>query len=85
MREIGNFHLSLVLQARLAEVTACSPRLEHLSAEVRSLGAVPSLKDNFVVVSEHHASTRQRLQNREQEVNKGTFAQQCQNNLVQVP
>lgn len=75
----------LFIQARLAEVAACGPRLEHLSAEVRSLGAVPSLKDNFVVVSEHRASTQQRLQNREEEVNEGTFAQQCQNNLVQVP
>ncbi|XP_075869628.1 utrophin isoform X3 [Nelusetta ayraudi] len=61
-------------QGRLGEVAALGPRLERLSAEVRSLGAVPSLKDTFVVVSEHHASTRQWLQNREEEVNKALAA-----------
>ncbi|XP_037606999.1 dystrophin isoform X1 [Sebastes umbrosus] len=62
--------LSGECQSRLVQVTASSPRLEQLSAEARSLGAVPSLKDNTVVVSAHHASTLQRLQNRDQEVNK---------------
>ncbi|TDH00467.1 hypothetical protein EPR50_G00188590 [Perca flavescens] len=57
-------------QSRLVQLTALSPRLEQLSAETGSLGAMPSLKDNMVVVSAHHASTLQRLQSREQEVNK---------------
>ncbi|KAM9339039.1 utrophin isoform 1-T1 [Symphorus nematophorus] len=57
-------------QSGLVQVTALSPRLEQLSAEVGSLGAMPSLKDHMVVVSAHHASTLQRLQSREQEVNK---------------
>ncbi|KAM6905771.1 utrophin [Lycodopsis pacificus] len=57
-------------QARLVQVTAASPRLEQLSAEAGSLGAMPSLKDTMVVVSAHHASTLQRLQSRGQEVNK---------------
>jgi len=65
---------SCVLQSRLLQVTAASPRLERLSAEAGPLGALPSLKDNMVVVSAHHASTLQRLQSREQEVNKGTSA-----------
>ncbi|XP_067339079.1 utrophin isoform X3 [Channa argus] len=55
-------------QSRLVQVTALSPQLHQLSAEVGSLGAMPSLKDNVVVVSAHHASTLQRLQSREQEV-----------------
>nr|XP_033503851.1 dystrophin isoform X5 [Epinephelus lanceolatus] len=62
--------LSGECQSRLVQVSASSPRLEQLSADVGSLGAVPSLKDNMVVVSAHHASTLQRLQGREQEVNK---------------
>ncbi|XP_068580543.1 utrophin isoform X1 [Cebidichthys violaceus] len=57
-------------QSRLVRVAAASPRLEQLSAEAGSLGAVPSLKDNMVVVSAHHASTLQRLQSRAREVNK---------------
>ncbi|KAM3602596.1 uncharacterized protein V6R79_007126 [Siganus canaliculatus] len=57
-------------QARLVHVTDLSPQVEQLSTEVRSLGAVPSLKDNMVVVSAHHASTLQRLQSREQELSK---------------
>ncbi|KAG8011327.1 Dystrophin, partial [Nibea albiflora] len=60
--------LSGECQLRLVHVTSMSPQLEKLSAEVGSLGAVPSLKDNMVVVSAHHASTLQRLQNREQEL-----------------
>ncbi|XP_056261686.1 utrophin isoform X2 [Seriola aureovittata] len=63
-------NLSGECQSRLAQVTALSRQLEQLSAEAGSLGAVPSLKDNTVVVSAHHASTLQRLQSREQEVNK---------------
>ncbi|KAF0023578.1 hypothetical protein F2P81_024208 [Scophthalmus maximus] len=51
------------------QVTALSPRLERLSAEAGSLGAVPSLNDNMVVASAHYASTLQRLQSRGQEVN----------------
>ncbi|GLD72356.1 dystrophin-like protein, partial [Lates japonicus] len=62
--------LSGECQSRLVQVTALSLRLEQLSAEAGSLGAVPSLKDNMVVVSAHYASTLQRLQSREQEVNK---------------
>lgn len=62
-------------QSRLAQVTALSLQLEQLSAEAGSLGAVPALKDNTVVVSAHHASTLQRLQSTEQEVNKGTSAE----------
>ncbi|XP_068198088.1 utrophin isoform X3 [Antennarius striatus] len=57
-------------QARLVQVAALNQQLEHLSAEAGSLGAVPSLKDHIVVVSAHHASTLQQLQNRQQEVNK---------------
>uniref|UniRef100_UPI0037E8DCF8 utrophin isoform X4 n=1 Tax=Semicossyphus pulcher TaxID=241346 RepID=UPI0037E8DCF8 len=60
--------LSGECQSRLLQVNTLSPRLEHLSAEALSLGAMPSLKDNTVVVSAHHASTLQRLQSREQEV-----------------
>lgn len=73
---------SCVLQSRLVQITALSPRLEQLAAEAGSLGAVPSLKDNMVVVSAHHASTLQRLQSRELEVNKGTFAELYQNHLL---
>lgn len=72
---------SCVPQARLVRLSAVSPRLEQLSAEAGSFGAVPSLKDNIVVVSAHHASTLQRLQSREKEVNQGTFTTQCENNL----
>ncbi|XP_033999363.1 dystrophin isoform X2 [Trematomus bernacchii] len=68
--EAGLRSLSGECQSRLVQLTASSPRLEQLSAEVGSLGAVPALKDNMVVVSAHHASTLQRLQSREQEVNK---------------
>ncbi|XP_026196819.1 dystrophin isoform X4 [Anabas testudineus] len=57
-------------QSRLVQVTVLGSQLEKLSAEVGSLGAGPSLRDNVVVVSEHHASTLQRLQSREQEANK---------------
>ncbi|TKS76128.1 Utrophin Dystrophin-related protein 1 [Collichthys lucidus] len=57
------------LKSRLVHVTSMNPQLEKLFAEVGSLGAVPSLKDNMVVVSAHHASTLQQLQSREQEVN----------------
>lgn len=70
--ETENCNLPLV-QDRLGEVIALRPRLDGLSAEVRSLGAAPSLKDALVVVSEHHASTQQRLQNRQEQVNEGTF------------
>lgn len=59
-------------QSRLVQVTGLNLRLEQLSAEAGSLGAMPSLKDNMVVVSAHHASTLQRLQNKQQEVNEGT-------------
>ncbi|KAM6992528.1 utrophin isoform 4-T4 [Tautogolabrus adspersus] len=62
--------LSGECQSRLVQVNSLKPRLEQLSAEVPSLGAVPSLKDNMVVVSAHHASTLQRLHSREQEVNQ---------------
>ncbi|XP_047429770.1 dystrophin isoform X4 [Mugil cephalus] len=55
-------------QTRRAQVSAFSPRLEQLSEEAGSLGAMPSLKDNMVVVSAHHASTLQQLQSREREV-----------------
>lgn len=72
MSETENCNL-LPRQARLGEVAALGPRLDCLSAEVRSLGAVPSLKDTFVVVSEHHASTQQQLHNRLEQVNEGTF------------
>ncbi|KAG7239203.1 hypothetical protein INR49_029954, partial [Caranx melampygus] len=63
-------NLSRECQSRLAQVTALSLQLEQLSAEAGLLGAVPALKDNTVVVSAHYASTLQRLQSREQEVNK---------------
>jgi len=66
--------LFCVPQSRLVQVAALSPRLEQLSAETGSLGAVPALKDNMVVVSAHHASTLQQLQRREQEVNEGNSA-----------
>ncbi|CAI5683822.1 unnamed protein product [Oreochromis niloticus] len=66
--ELGN--LSGECQSRIAQVTAFSPRLEQLSAEAGSMGALPSLKDNMVVVSAHHASTLQKLQSREKEVNE---------------
>ncbi|MEQ2187086.1 hypothetical protein GOODEAATRI_000964, partial [Goodea atripinnis] len=51
-------------------VTALGPCLEQLSLEAGTLGTVPSLKDNMVVVSAHHSSTLQQLQNRGQEVNQ---------------
>ncbi|XP_067428603.1 utrophin isoform X3 [Thunnus thynnus] len=62
--------LSGECQSQLVQVTALNPRLEQLSAEAGSLGAMPSLKDNMVVVSAHHASTLQRLQSKQQEVNE---------------
>lgn len=65
---------SCALQAQLAQVTALTPRLEQLSAEAGALGAVPSLKDNLVVVSAHHASTLQQLQGGEQEIQQGNAA-----------
>ncbi|XP_058469744.1 utrophin isoform X4 [Solea solea] len=61
-------------RSRLVQVTALSPRVEQLSAEAALLGAVPSLKDNMVVVSAHYASTLQQLQSKEQEVNKALAA-----------
>lgn len=75
------FSSSFLPQSRLVQVTALSPQLEQLSAEAGSLGAVPSLKDNMVVVSAHYASTLQRLQSREQEVNKGA-SELYQSNLL---
>lgn len=72
--KLVNFGLPLVFQDRLELVTALGPQLEQLSAEVGSLGAMPSLKDSIVVVSAHHASTLQRLQSSEKEINKGIFA-----------
>lgn len=72
---------SHVLQSRLVGVAASSPRLEQLSAEAGSLGAMPSLRDNMVVVAAHHASTLQRLQSREQEVNTGSLAELHRNEL----
>nr|CAD67583.1 putative utrophin [Takifugu rubripes] len=57
-------------EERIVLITALSPQLEQLSAEARSLGAVPSLKDNIVVVSAHHASTLQQLENTKDELNK---------------
>ncbi|XP_032441695.1 dystrophin isoform X3 [Xiphophorus hellerii] len=57
-------------KSRLAQVTALGLRLEQLSSEAGTFGMVPSLKDNMVVVSAHHSSTLQQLQNREQEVNQ---------------
>ncbi|KAM9840476.1 utrophin-like isoform 2-T2 [Aulostomus maculatus] len=55
-------------QSRQVQVTSLSPQLEQLCADVGSLGAMPSLKDTMVVVSAHHASTLQKLQNRQQEI-----------------
>ncbi|XP_072217830.1 utrophin isoform X2 [Leuresthes tenuis] len=68
--EVELRNLSGECRSRLVQVAALSPRLEQLSAETGSLGAVPALKDNMVVVSAHHASTLQQLQRREQEVNE---------------
>ncbi|KAM4522124.1 utrophin isoform 2-T2 [Odontesthes bonariensis] len=68
--EVELRNLSGECRSRLVQVAALSPRLEQLSAETGSLGAVPALKDNMVVVSAHHASTLQHLQSREQEVNE---------------
>ncbi|KAF7230569.1 transcript variant X2 [Nothobranchius furzeri] len=59
--------LSGECQTRLGQIAALTPRLERLSTEAGTLGAVPSLKDSLVVVSAHHASTLQQLQSREQE------------------
>uniref|UniRef100_A0A3B5L058 Utrophin n=1 Tax=Xiphophorus couchianus TaxID=32473 RepID=A0A3B5L058_9TELE len=64
-------------KSRLAQVTALGLRLEQLSSEAGTFGMVPSLKDNMVVVSAHHSSTLQQLQNREQEVNQGKHAWLC--------
>ncbi|XP_037306138.2 utrophin isoform X1 [Pungitius pungitius] len=72
--------LSGECRSRLVRVAASSPRLEQLSAEAGSLGAMPSLRDNMVVVAAHHASTLQRLQSREQEVN--TALTSCEANRV---
>lgn len=63
-------NLSRECQFRIVQVTALSPQLEQVSAEAGSLGAVPSLRDNIVLVSAHHASTLQRLQSKEQQVNQ---------------
>ncbi|XP_047244031.1 utrophin isoform X9 [Girardinichthys multiradiatus] len=68
--EVELRNLSGEYKSRLAQVTALGPRLEQLSLEVGTLGTVPSLKDNMVVVSAHHSSTLQQLQNRGQEVNQ---------------
>ncbi|KAM4529492.1 utrophin isoform 3-T3 [Fundulus diaphanus] len=68
--EVELRNLSGECKSRLAQVTALGPRLEQLSSEAGTLGTVPSLKDNMVVVSAHHSSTLQRLQNRGQEVNQ---------------
>lgn len=69
----SNF-LICVLQDRIVLITALSPQLEQLAADTRSLGAVPSLKDNIVVVSAHHASTLQQLENTKDELSKGILA-----------
>ncbi|XP_053737339.1 dystrophin isoform X2 [Synchiropus splendidus] len=63
-------HISKECQTLLALVAALSPKLEQLSTDVGSLGAVPSLKDQMVVVSAHHASTLQQLQNRQKAVSE---------------
>lgn len=68
---VSLFFFILCSQSRLVQVTAFSPQLERLFEETGSLGAVPSLKDNMVLVSAHHASTLQQLQNKEQQVKEG--------------
>ncbi|KAM9703806.1 utrophin isoform 2-T3 [Menidia menidia] len=68
--EVELRNLTEECRSRLLQVTAFSPRLEQLSTETGFLGVVPSLKDNMVVVSAHHASTLQQLQRREQEVDE---------------
>ncbi|KAK5620271.1 hypothetical protein CRENBAI_026384, partial [Crenichthys baileyi] len=68
--EVELRNLSGEYKSRLAQVTALGPRLEQLCLEAGTLGTVPSLKDNMVVVSAHHSSTLQQLQNRGQEVNQ---------------
>ncbi|KAM4633849.1 utrophin isoform 3-T3 [Polymixia lowei] len=64
-------------QSRLTQVAALSLPLEQLSAEAGSLGATPTLRDNMVVVSAHHASTLQQLQSREREVNEALASLQA--------
>ncbi|XP_056150942.1 dystrophin isoform X3 [Lampris incognitus] len=64
-------------QSRLVQVSSLSPRLEELSTEVGSLGATPTLRDNVLVVSAHHASTLQQLQNRDQVVNEALASLQA--------
>lgn len=68
-----------VPQSRLDKVSALNLQLEQLNSEVGSLGAMPSLRDNMVVVSSHHTCTLQRLRSREQEIDEGTsiYPHQC--------
>ncbi|XP_078146088.1 utrophin isoform X3 [Centroberyx gerrardi] len=84
--EDGLRGLSGECQSRLVQAAALSPRLEQLSAEAGSLGATPTLRDNMVVVSAHHASTLQRLHSREQEVNEALASlQAAENQMVPDP
>lgn len=71
--------LYLCLQSRLAQLTALSPRLDQLSAEVESIDVPPTLTANMATVSAHQASTLQQLQTREQEINAGMGPQHCFN------
>uniref|UniRef100_A0A8C7MMI6 Utrophin n=1 Tax=Oncorhynchus kisutch TaxID=8019 RepID=A0A8C7MMI6_ONCKI len=66
-------------KSRLAQLTALSPRLDQLSAEVESIDVPPTLTANMATVSAHQASTLQQLQTREQEINAGMGPQHCFN------
>ncbi|XP_076011058.1 utrophin-like isoform X2 [Genypterus blacodes] len=60
--------LSGECRSRLDRVSALTLGLDQLNSEVGSLGVMPSLRDNMVVVSSHHTCTLQRLRSREQEM-----------------
>ncbi|XP_077408097.1 utrophin isoform X3 [Vanacampus margaritifer] len=72
--------LSEECQSRLVPLSALSTQLKQICADVESL---PSLKDSTVLVSSHHASTSQRLQNKQQKASQALEAIKTRSLLVE--
>nr|XP_061785642.1 dystrophin-like isoform X2 [Nerophis lumbriciformis] len=87
VEKCGNAELSSLskeCQSRLVQVAPLNTQLEKICANVALLESMPSLKDNTVVVSSHHASTLQRLHSRQQEVNQVLGANKARSLLLEV-
>ncbi|XP_054616989.1 utrophin isoform X8 [Dunckerocampus dactyliophorus] len=81
--DAGLGRMSEECQSRLVQVAPLSTQLERICADVELLENIPSLKDNTVVVSAHHAATVQRLQSRQQEVKQVLEAIKARSLLVE--